>query len=382
MPFRVAWPIWLVTRLSVIVVAYFAVVTIGYVMPEPPNRVSTNEFLNLPSRWDTGWYFGIATYGYIWDRRLKPTDQQNVVFFPAYPMLMRVAGRLIGSRALAAGMLITFVAFFTALIYLYGLARQWLDHDQAVTALWLLAAYPFALFFSAAYTEALYLCGVAGAFYHFHRREFTHASVWGLLVGLTRPNGCFLSIPLAVLAFESVLKTDRAVVRSVWQRSSAFVAAAMPGIGMILYSVFIYRLTRDPLAWARGHAAWGREYAGLSGGLVNSYALIANQGFYNYTAWIPYDILNAVPAVFVLGISWLVLRRFGLAYALFLWLNLIPPMLAGGLLSVGRFTSVLFPAFFALALLVSVRARPAWIAAFAMGQALATSLFFTWRPLL
>ena len=68
-------------------------------------------------------------------------------------------------------------------------------------------------------------------------------------------------------------------------------------------------------------------------------------------------------------------------YAVFLLINLEPPILAGGFLSVGRFTSVLFPAFLALALLVSVRVRPAWIAAFGMGQALNATLFFTWREL-
>jgi hypothetical protein len=379
-PFRVAWPICVATRLSVLLVGYFAVVTIGYPVPDPPNRSSYNEFLNLPSRWDTGWYFGIATYGYSWDAKAKPTDQQNIVFFPAYPLLMRAVGRLLDSRLLLAGMLVSFASFFVALMYLYGLARQWLEHEQAVTALWLLAAYPFAVFFSAAYTEALYLCGVAGAFSHFHRREFARAGLWGLLVGLTRPNGCFLSVPLAVLALGAVRRAD-GKAGSGTRRWSALAAAALPGVGMILYSVFVYRLAGDPLAWARGHSAWGRQYAGLSGGLANSFALLANGGIYSYTATIPFDLLNAVPALFALGMSWLVFKRFGLAYALFLWLALIPPMLAGGLLSVGRFTSVIFPAFFGLALLVSVRARPAWVAAFAMGQALAASLFFTWRPL-
>lgn len=380
--FRVAWPIYLATRLPVLLVGYFAVVTIGYPVPDPPNRVSYNELLNLPSRWDTGWYLGIANYGYSWDPKAKQGDQQNIVFFPAYPFLMRVVGRLIGSRSLVAGMLISFVAFFTALIYLYGLARQWLDHEQAVTALWLLAAYPFALFYSTAYSESLYLAGVVAAFYHFHRGECTRAGLWGLLVGLTRPNGCFLSIPLAVLALESVLNPDRAVAGSERRKwVPALAAAAMPGIGVVLYCAFVYSFTGDALAWARGHQAWGRQYAGLSELFLKNYTYIANEGFYNYTASIPFDVLNAVPALFVLGMSWFVLKRFGLAYALFLWLNLIPPMLAGGLLSVGRLTSVLFPAFLGLALLVSPRARSAWIAAFAMGQALTASLFFTWRPL-
>src|SRR4029077_17995170 len=89
--------------------------------------------------------------------------------------------------------------FFGALIYLFNLARDMLDDDHAVAALWLLAAYPFALFYSAYYTESLYLLGVAGAFLHFTRRQYWIAALWGLLVGLTRPNGFFLCVPLAGL---------------------------------------------------------------------------------------------------------------------------------------------------------------------------------------
>lgn len=410
---RAAWPAVVGTRLPVLLVGYFAVVTIGYAVAHPPNRISDNEFLNLPSRWDTGWYVLIATNGYRWDPDLGPTTQQNIAFFPAYPMLMRVGGRLIGERPVLAGMLIALAAFFVALMYVYGLARQWLDHEQAVTAVWLLAAYPFAVFFSAAYTESLYLCGASAAFYHFHRGQFTKAGAWGALVGLTRPNGCLLSIPLALLAAAHVVhRLDESSGRR-WLRMiqgefaaapdaganaaavlrtparpahrgrvvPALAAAAMPGLGMLVYSAFVYSLTGDPFSWARAHLAWGRQYSGLVSLFTGRYKYIANEGFYDYTASVPLDLLNAVPAVFALGMSWLVFKRFGLAYVSFLLLNLIPPMVAGGLLSVGRFTSVLFPAFLALALLVSVRARPAWIAAFAMGQALNASLFFTWRQL-
>ena len=56
-----------------------------------------------------------------------------------------------------------------------------------------MAAYPFAVFFSAPYTEALFVLGAVAAFYHFRRAEWLQAAAWGLLVGLTRPNGCFLS---------------------------------------------------------------------------------------------------------------------------------------------------------------------------------------------
>ena len=74
-------------------------------------------------------------------------------------------------------------------------------------------------------------------------------------------------------------------------------------------------------------------------------------------------------------------RRFGLPYAVFIILNLLPPMSAGGMLSMGRVTSVLFPVFLWLGAAVPAHQRTAWIVGFAMLQGLVAVMFFTWRPL-
>ena len=161
------------TRPAVLFVGYLAVIMIGYPDGRVPQRLSQNELVNLPSRWDAGWYLGIVLSGYEFDSR-HVDRQQNVVFFPAYPLIVRGVGRLLGGQTASysgAGVIVSLVAFFGALIYLFNLARDMLDDDHAVAALWLLAAYPFALFYSAYYTESLYLLGVAGAFLHFTRRQ-------------------------------------------------------------------------------------------------------------------------------------------------------------------------------------------------------------------
>ena len=61
--------------------------------------------------------------------------------------------------------------------------------------------------------------------------------------------------------------------------------------------------------------------------------------------------------------------------------NILPALANGGLLSAGRFSSVLFPAFIWLAAVVPSAHRPAWIASFAALQAYNAALFYTWRPL-
>ena len=61
--------------------------------------------------------------------------------------------------------------------------------------------------------------------------------------------------------------------------------------------------------------------------------------------------------------------------------NVLPPIAAGGLLSMGRVTSVLFPAFLWLGSAVPVRHRSAWVMFFAALQGFVAVMFFTWRPL-
>lgn len=379
---RAVLPIALSTRLGVLVIGFLAVIAVGYASPALPWRLSNNEFFNLPARFDAGWYLGIATQGYRWDPD-NTTGQQSIVFFPAYPMLMRYGSLLVGRQILWAGVLISLGAFFGALVYVYRLGREHMRGDQASAAITFLATYPFAVFFSAAYTESLFLLAIAGACYHFGRDQLWQAGAWGLLVGLTRPNGALLSIVLALMLVD---RLRREVGRD-WRTWSLAVnadrlaVAALPGIGMIVYSTFIYYLTGDPLQWTRQQIGWGRSYRGLDAVVTGQVDLIATRGLYGYASTQMLDMLYAAAVVFVLVSVWPVFRRFGLPMAALLLVNLFPPLLTGGLLSMGRMTSIMFPTFLWLGAAVPPDHRTAVAVAFAMVQALAAAMFFTWRPM-
>ena len=101
---------------------------------------------------------------------------------------------------IVSGTIISLAAFVAALAYLYALARDYLDDAQARTALWMLAAYPFALFYGAIYTESLFLLTAVGSIYHFRRQEWWRAAAWACLAGLTRPNGFLLGAVLGTMA--------------------------------------------------------------------------------------------------------------------------------------------------------------------------------------
>ncbi len=376
------WPVVVATRVGVLVVGLMSVYAIGFPEGRPPIRVAEGEVANLPARFDAGWYLSIATRGYEYTPN-RFDRQQNLVFFPAFPTLMHGASLLVARQELWAGTLLSLLAFAWAARYLFRLARDMMDDQRATAAVALLATYPFAVFFSAPYTEALFLLAMLGAWYHLRRDERWAAFAWGLLAGLTRPNGCLLSIPLALL-----------VVGPLWQRgllrrppggwasvTDRLMVAAAPGFGMLLYSAYVYEVTGDPLMWVRLQAAWGRQNLGAASFLVGEWQSVAQQGAYQYATRNVPDFLNLLAAGLVTAAIVPVWRRFGVAPAALLVVNLVPSLASGGWLSVGRATSVLFPVFLWLADAVAPRHRTAVLVGFAGVQAFAAMLFFTWRPL-
>jgi hypothetical protein len=385
---RAAFSAWIGTRPVILFVGYLAIFLFGY-PGRVPWRASENEFANLQARFDAGWYLSIAANGYEYLPE-RPDRQQNIVFFPAMPLLMRVAGRLLGGAStayLAGGTIVSLMAFFIALGYLFRFARDTLcDGDQAAAAVWLLAAYPFALFYGAVYTESLFLLGTVATFWHARRHEWWKAAGWALLVGFTRPNGFFLGLPLGVLALSPWLphwiaggSRAPAEVES-RGRLAPFLLACVPGVGVLVQSAYVWGVTGNPLMWAAGQVAWGRDYEGLAV-ITEGYGFLSQVGLYEYTTHRSTDILQALGAALVLVAAWPVARRLGLAYALFILINILPQIAMGGWLSVGRFSAVLFPAFVWLGSVVPAGHRSAWLTSFMAVQAFSAALFYTWRSI-
>jgi hypothetical protein len=382
----------LFTRIPVLLAGYAATLIIG--LPASGVRpISPDLLRDLPARWDATWYTEIARTGYRYDPGLGPDEQQPIVFFPLYPMLMRTLAAFTtperGTLRYEAylemrqvhlawcGLLISLVAFAGALVVVHRWAELHGGADAAGATVVLLSAYPFAVFFSAPYTEALFLLCITGACYAFERGRLPLAGVAGLLAGLTRPNGVMLSVALGLLALAPLRRRERGWVL---RMGGGLLAAAMPAVGMLLYTAYVYRLTGNPLAWVEAQVAWGRELDSTAAHYAWMWRTIAGEGILAYVHAVPAEAVQVVPVVFSLALVWPVWRRIGPAYAVFMLANLLPPMIQGGVLSLGRFTATLFPQFLALALLVPAERRTGWLIGFAIGQGLIAAVFFTWRP--
>jgi Mannosyltransferase (PIG-V) len=313
---------------------------------------STRAFWDIFARWDSQWYFNIAYDGYHY----TPGGRDAIGFFPAYPLLMRFVGRLIG-RSQAdlyfGGVIISWTAFVIAMIGLYKLAQLDVESSDARRAVLLATIFPFAYFFGVVYTESLFLAATVWAFYFFRTRRWLAGGLCGALATGTRVNGIMMWPALAWLVWRG-LAAGKATGRD---RLAAVVALLLVPAGIGLYSLYIYHLTGHFFEWKTTIELWG-YYPGGNPWLSMVHLLrnlIARPIVYIATGpTARFDALNGIVAlVFVVAVP-LVWIRFGAAYGLYMAANLWLPLSSGLFEGLGRYCSVLFP-FFILA--GSIRSR-------------------------
>ena len=162
-------------------------------MPRPMTGLAS--YLVEPMRlWDGLWYRLIARDGYEISE-----GTAKAAFWPLYPWLMEQGVRITGWTAESVGYLISNLSFLGALIIVYRIVSIDFDRDVARRTLWALALFPTALFFSAVYTESLFLLLAAGALLAARQGNWWVAGLVGLLAALTRSAGVMILLPFAVL---------------------------------------------------------------------------------------------------------------------------------------------------------------------------------------
>lgn len=148
--------------------------------------------LGVWERFDTLWYLHIAEHGY--------DTPQASVFYPLYPLLIRVVSPLTGSP-LAAALVVSSVAAFFLLLGLPRLLRLDLSAPVAARSLLVLATWPSSFTLFAAYPDSLVIAFVVWSLYWARTGKWFLAGAAGLAAGLTKTVGLCVVVPLAVLAW-------------------------------------------------------------------------------------------------------------------------------------------------------------------------------------
>jgi hypothetical protein len=354
------------------------------------------------ARWDAAWYLVIARYGYR--PGVGPLAASRTAFFPLYPLGVRGISQL-GAPPIAAGVALSIVTFAAALYGIHRLSTLELGGDVTPTrsvlagptalpttptrsapphptadrhppgreaarlAVLVTAMAPMAFFFSAVYSESLYLALSVGVFWCARQGRWAWAGALGALASATRSAGVVLAVPMLILYLYGPREDrepdfrDRAWWRPRYRVRGDVLWAVALAAGVAAYMAYLALAGGSPLMPFHAQEVWNRHFAGPFVGVWDG-ARAAFDGarqllsfqrthvYFGEAGGSPFVdaghnlmlfafLLAAVPMV--LG----ALRRLPLAYGAYvlaaLALPLSYPVAAEPLMSLPRFEVVLFP---------------------------------------
>ncbi len=208
------------------------------------------------ARWDTAHYVTITLHGYGGEGNLS--HDGGLGFFTLFPLLMRglvtlsdiqpTEGRLAASAiAIACACITVAVPVFAHLV------NRRFGPDVARTAVVLLCVSPFSYFFSAGYSESLFLMLVVMTFALADRRWWLAAAIVLALAPSSRLIGLALPPALLLLAWR-----QRASIRDL------IGIVIIAPLGTVAYVGYTWWRFDDPLAYFHAQENWGgwQEHVG------------------------------------------------------------------------------------------------------------------------
>lgn len=366
------------------------------------------------ARWDAVWYLVIAHYGY--HPELGVFTAGRAAFFPLYPLALRGVAET-GIPAVLAGISISTAAFAAALYGIHRLteleaprlAARTRREEVARWALLATAFAPMAFFFSAVYSESLYLALSIGVFWCARKGRWGWAGALGALASATRSAGVVLLVPVAILYLYGP-REDRSPDFPIQRRlagiryrlrGDALWLAALP-LGVVAYAAYFALAGGDPMQPFHAQEVWSRQFAGpyvavwdgARAAFDGARQLLSMQRHHIYFSLAGGDPFVAAEHNLVLfaflgaALAALVgvVRRLPAAYGAYvlaaLALPLSYPVAAQPLMSLPRFLVVLFPLFMWFGAFLAQR-RPATrivvLAASSLLLVFFTAQFATWH---
>jgi Mannosyltransferase (PIG-V) len=338
---------------------------------------SVGDVLAAPvARWDSAWYLAIAHYGYRPD--LGHFTASRAAFFPLYPLGIRALAAL-GIPAIVAGAAISLAAFAAALYGLHRLttlelgARSARASEAARLAVLATAFAPMAFFFSAVYSESLFLALSIGMFWASRNGRWATAGVLGGLAAATRSAGLVLIVPAAVFylwgpredraADLTALAGGLGALRRRYRLRADVLWLALIPAGAGALSLGLALAGGDPLAPLRAQAVWGRHFQGpfvavwdgLRAAFEGARQLLSFQRAHVYfpeatgspTVAAGHNLVQLAFLIAAAPALLAVARRLPAPYALYvvaaLAMPLSEPVAGQPLMSLPRFLLVLFP---------------------------------------
>ncbi len=138
---------------------------------------------------DSPHYLYLAQNGYA-----TTGEKANlIVFYPLYPFLIKVFN-LFCNNYFVSGILVSNLAFALASCIFYELLRLDYSKEQSISGLLLMMVAPFSMFYSAIFTESVFLLTTVLCLYFLRIKKPMWMAIFGFLACLSRTQGVILFV--------------------------------------------------------------------------------------------------------------------------------------------------------------------------------------------
>ena len=289
-----------------------------------------NWWLNPWTTFDSKWFLSVAHQGY---------QPHTTPFFPLYPFLLKLGGDSEAGMALA-GICISNICFFLALYLLFRLTELELGLNVAKASVWLLAFYPTTAFFSAVYTESLFLLLLLLTFYSARLRRWHTAGLCGLLAALTRNPGVLICLALSLAYLKSIDYDWRSI------RFSALGSITLPLCGLVLVQLYYWHLFDNPLIGIESQKYFFRSIGWPWRPVLADFENLVSLRYFGNMFFVSFLNLVTIGMTVILAIRYFKLVDlhylvliFGIISMNLVYQHVIPPYTAGSV----RYMSTVFP---------------------------------------
>jgi len=324
------------------------------------------------ANWDGVWFVRIASSGY--------GHPHSPAFFPLYPLLMRALSVVTGGNLVVAGIVISLVAYAVAMVLLFKLVRPLFGPQVAAWSVAFISWFPTSVYFSAVYSESLFLMLVLGSMFCAFRQRWALAGAAAFFAALTRNTGVLLVIPLALLYGREHAWSWRRV-RLEWPRDLRLGWLLLAPAGLLAYMGYLWSRFGNPMAFNTAEAHWHRHLSDPLSTVVDGVAtaLRETEPLHAFARSLVYwlqpghvgqvqivyyvaPLLALVFALLMIVLGW---RRLPFAFTAWALLGVLLPLCypteMRPLYSLHRFVVLLFPLFIAEALATRRLAVLRWL---------------------
>ena len=301
---------------------------------KPPSHVFSSSMLLIPwGGWDTGYYMTIVKDGYM----SPDGNTMQIGWFPLYPLAVKALSLFI-PHVFVSGLLVSNFCLLLTIFVLGAWLSQWQGEEIAYHSVLFMLFFPTSMVLSGFFSESIFLLFLTLSFYFLYLKKRLAACISFSLLMISRP------VAIAVVPFFIFLLCPRGEIHWKTWIKALFPLCLIP-IPFIVYSLYLWGLTGDPLAYVHNKIMYHHHT------LTNPFLEMTDslrRGIQEHRFEHAFNTCMVICCTIFLLPN---LKSMGVCYSLVGLVLIFFPLLTGAwLLSASRYLAVAFPVFSGLAI--------------------------------